>query len=138
MIFQKQPTGQICLLKGHFCFLKISFVLDFPRKVGCLNSFSAKHRMSQQFFYGRYHLKAIFLWQVSSFFYEKYHIIKLLNKDKYYNKDRKRFFSGFCKNKKRNWFNKKKKLLQKKQLPMPQPLTRKMRIRVNGNSIYFF
>ena len=72
--------------ENKFCFR------FFPRKVPCLNSFSAKHRMSQQFFYDRYHLTAIFLWQVSSFFYEKYHIIELFNKDKYYKKDCVRFF----------------------------------------------
>ena len=49
--FIKYPKGQICPLRGHFCFLKISFVLDFFRetqdvttvflwKVGCINSFS--------------------------------------------------------------------------------------------------
>ena len=79
--------------------------------------FSENKAFSKKF-YETQDVKVIFLRNTGSKFYETQDIIELLYRDKYYNKDRKRFFSGFLKEKKlfqkkrncfnyiNNWFNK--------------------------------
>ena len=66
-------------------------------------AFSKKFRETQD-------VKVIFPRNTGCFFRETQDIIELLYRDKYYNKDRKRFFSGFLKEKKlfqkRNCFKK--------------------------------
>ena len=60
--------------------------------------FSENKAFSKKF-YETQDVKVIFLRNTGSKFYETQDIIELLYRDKYYNKDRKRFFSGFLKEK---------------------------------------